>query len=279
MTKQDASKLTRGRLDVEVLKHFINGGFGLITVTNTRTDKHVTLRFAEPTRKGQPRDPHAPIFVSNFQGTRGDEHTKSKRAWAYFGCIWRQDRETKKPISPRFWYHSAKAKGGIRFDSACTKTVEWLMDITSGKRTLPDYMQLWHEGTCCFCGRPLTQTESIKRGYGPTCAKQRSLPYGKVTSRGRKACDVPPAKDDASYDERVAELLKAGFDKAFAHEIADGEAMQAKERAEEERRCRDKMERDSQQSVPAQETKNPEAQEVPAEKAEFADDLAGFKWI
>jgi hypothetical protein len=35
---------------------------------------------------------------------------------------------------------------------------------------LDEKMELYHEGKCLTCGRPLTDSESIKRGIGPVCA-------------------------------------------------------------------------------------------------------------
>jgi hypothetical protein len=33
-------------------------------------------------------------------------------------------------------------------------------------------------GSCCFCTKELTTTESMTRGYGPECAKKFGLPWG-----------------------------------------------------------------------------------------------------
>lgn len=37
---------------------------------------------------------------------------------------------------------------------------------------LPDTMELWHEGACGRCGRPLTDPDSIAAGYGPDCRER-----------------------------------------------------------------------------------------------------------
>lgn len=251
MTKQ----LERGQLEVDTLKHFLNGGFGTITITNTRTDMHVTLRFAEPKPKaGKARDPFAPIFVKLFTGQEGE--IKLKRAYSYFGCIWRKDRRTGKAQRPTFWFDSFKAKGGIKGGDACVKTVAWLMRVASGETPLVDYMQLWHEGLCCFCGRPLTQTESIKRGYGPKCAEHRSLPYGKVTKRAKKTERViPTAKGDETYDERVMDLVAAGFSVKASETIAKAEVK------------------------PTQTEILPAVEVAPEPVTACGDDLSGFKWV
>lgn len=264
-------QLERGQLEVETLKHFLNGGFGTITITNTRTGKHVTLRFAEPKPKnGQERDPFAPIFVKLFTGS--SDEIKLARAYSYFGCIWRKDSRTGQPKTPVFWYDARKTKGGIERGDACVATVEWLLRVASGSQGKATHMELWHEGLCCFCGRPLTQTESIKRGYGPKCADSRNLPYGKQTKRAKKSEDVVPArKGDETYDERVADLLSYGFSVPAAESIAEGEAVQERERAEDERVAREKHERD----LRLVEEEKPVEQEVTA----CVDDLDGFTWV
>ena len=33
-------------------------------------------------------------------------------------------------------------------------------------------------GACCYCGSELTDARSVEAGYGPTCAKKWSLPWG-----------------------------------------------------------------------------------------------------
>ena len=33
-------------------------------------------------------------------------------------------------------------------------------------------------GACCYCGTELTDKRSVDAGYGPTCAKKWSLPWG-----------------------------------------------------------------------------------------------------
>lgn len=38
---------------------------------------------------------------------------------------------------------------------------------------MPDDLEVWHEGRCGKCARPLTVPESIASGFGPECMKQR----------------------------------------------------------------------------------------------------------
>ena len=40
--------------------------------------------------------------------------------------------------------------------------------------TLQDFVEIWHEGKCGKCGRPLTVPSSIENGLGPSCLKKLS---------------------------------------------------------------------------------------------------------
>lgn len=218
-------KLERGQIEVETLKHFINGGTGIITIANTQTEKHVTLLFDVPEKKGEERDPASPIFVKLFGGEQGDD-VRKKRAYKYFGCIWRKDGRTGQPHPPKFWFDERKAKGGIVRSDACVGTVAWLMRIAGGSQNLPAYMQLWHEGICCFCNLPLSQPESIKRGYGPKCAKDRGLPYGKQTKRAKKSERVETTKETREprakkTSTRTGEALEAETKRRLAEIKSD----------------------------------------------------------
>ena len=38
-------------------------------------------------------------------------------------------------------------------------------------KSLPDFIEIWHEGSCGRCGRRLTTPDSIMVGIGPECLK------------------------------------------------------------------------------------------------------------
>ena len=38
--------------------------------------------------------------------------------------------------------------------------------------TFPPSLEFYHEGSCARCGRPLTDPESIRAGYGPDCLRR-----------------------------------------------------------------------------------------------------------
>lgn len=44
--------------------------------------------------------------------------------------------------------------------------------VLKNLKTLPNIIEIWHEGTCGKCGRPLTVPDSIASGIGPECYKK-----------------------------------------------------------------------------------------------------------
>jgi len=63
-----------------------------------------------------------------------------------------------------------------------------------------------HEtGSCCFCGRELTDRRSIFRGYGPICADRLGLPWGgaadDVAADAAPILPPAPVADDGLDDE------------------------------------------------------------------------------
>lgn len=47
----------------------------------------------------------------------------------------------------------------------------WVFKRLVEKRNI-NFLEIWHEGRCGKCGRPLTDPESIKSGIGPYCASK-----------------------------------------------------------------------------------------------------------
>lgn len=45
-------------------------------------------------------------------------------------------------------------------------------------------------GSCCFCGRELTDARSVIHGYGPVCAANWNLPWDDLTSEQKKATKI-----------------------------------------------------------------------------------------
>ena len=65
----------------------------------------------------------------------------------------------------------ATAKG-LASTAQAFKTLDWLLMVVDGKRTLPEGYKVFHAGRCGRCGRLLTVPESIISGIGPECARK-----------------------------------------------------------------------------------------------------------
>lgn len=61
------------------------------------------------------------------------------------------------------------AKSKLRAESTPVAAFRWVWAALAAGR-YPAQVEIWHEGRCGRCGRPLTVPESIASGIGPVCA-------------------------------------------------------------------------------------------------------------
>lgn len=84
----------------------------------------------------------------------------NSRDFTYLGHINKQhkfstDRATK--IDPR---------------APSVRAWAWFWDVLMRRLPKLDQLEVWHNGRCSRCGRPLTVPESVSTGLGPVCAKE-----------------------------------------------------------------------------------------------------------
>lgn len=60
-------------------------------------------------------------------------------------------------------------KADVDFDDKRVKAFRYAFTHLCDAKQLPPKCEVWHEGQCGRCGRPLTDPESIARGIGPDC--------------------------------------------------------------------------------------------------------------
>ncbi len=63
------------------------------------------------------------------------------------------------------YHHNRNSK--ITETAQSNKAFDWFYRNLS---QLPDFIEVWHCGYCCVCGRLLTTPESVASGIGPVCA-------------------------------------------------------------------------------------------------------------
>ena len=54
-------------------------------------------------------------------------------------------------------------------DAPSAKTLHWMFGRLARGQVLAPAAEIWHDGTCAMCGRPLTTPESVSLGIGPVC--------------------------------------------------------------------------------------------------------------
>jgi len=137
-----------------ISKDFILAGRAVFTVSGQRTrfTFKVNRKDAQPGSRYQ--DPT--YFVSVLTRGGGDED----RAYSYVGIL--------RPVDGSIVF----TKGSkIQPSAPAAKALVWTMKHVWAGKALPAPAAVYHEGRCGRCGRPLTDPESILRGFGPECAQ------------------------------------------------------------------------------------------------------------
>lgn len=123
---------------------FIFAGKSVVTFVNTKTGNRFTFKVK------QAKDSNL-FFISVL--TNPDQYT-------YIGtCIEGNYKHGKK--------------SNINSDAQSVKVFEFMIKrlVTN---SLPDFLEVWHEGFCGKCGKRLTVPNSILSGIGPDCIKKLS---------------------------------------------------------------------------------------------------------
>lgn len=140
-----AGKLTDGAL----ARQFALAGSARLTLVSDRTGARFTYRVScKRDGEGKISSPH---FVALLNGADNNAD------YAFIGTI----------FDGKDYRHSRKS--AVSADAPSAKGFAWAWSFLA-KGELPPGCQVWHEGRCGRCGRPLTVPESIASGLGPICA-------------------------------------------------------------------------------------------------------------
>lgn len=129
--------------NTEALK-FIFSGKSTVTFLNTDTGNRFTFKVK------QAKDSNL-FFASVLNGPEN---------YAYIGTVIEGN-----------YRHGKKAL--ISKDAQSVRVFEYVINKLKSNN-LTELIEVWHEGTCGKCGRPLTVPSSILTGIGPSCAKKLS---------------------------------------------------------------------------------------------------------
>jgi hypothetical protein len=130
---------------------FMIAGDAVITLHSKKSDKRFTYRISM--KKEDQVGPRGRVyFVSVLVGP---DNTKD---FTYLGYFF----DTQMV----YWHGTKKSKIGKDAPSAVAFDWTWRM---LQKGVLPEKLEIWHEGRCGRCNRPLTVPSSIASGFGPEC--------------------------------------------------------------------------------------------------------------
>lgn len=144
--------------DVDSVHRFATGGNARFTLVSVKTGSRFTFRVAAPKRSldGDAKTPEEASlwFVSVLTGADNES------SFTYLGLL-------KMGQAGARFEHGRKSSISPAAPSA--KAFDWFWGQVA-KGSLPDCVEVWHEGRCCRCGRTLTVPSSIESGIGPECA-------------------------------------------------------------------------------------------------------------
>jgi len=131
-------------------KKFMLAGKAKLTVVSLKTADRITYKIKKA------RDGNV-FFVSVFSDAQA-EH-----GYTYAGMIkgdhLSQTTKSKIPATAKSWIAFNFLWGHLNGHNR------------DGVAKMPPQTEVWHEGCCGRCGRPLTDPVSIQRGIGPECVK------------------------------------------------------------------------------------------------------------
>jgi hypothetical protein len=135
-------------------RKYLCAGRATITLVSKKTGTRFTYRVNTPTDRqtGQPAT-DGTLMISVLDGP--DNETD----YVWLGRVAREvfyvGRKVPKP-------------GEISKDAPCAQAFAWAWrKLLQG--TMPEALEIWHEGRCGRCGRKLTVPQSIAQGFGPEC--------------------------------------------------------------------------------------------------------------
>lgn len=87
-----------------------------------------------------------------------------------------------RPYGSNKWYGRVRKDGVFEPGAAAhSEAGERVMALLNDLAQSPEQVASAHghmSGSCCFCNKTLTDPQSVKVGYGPTCAKVYGLKWG-----------------------------------------------------------------------------------------------------
>lgn len=124
---------------------FILAGNATFTILNSETGNRFTFKVAQPTN-------NHPHFVRVMTGPDNENN------FSFLGTI----------FDKKNYRHGERSTVNQAAQSAKVFSWAWPQILA---HSLPEQIEIHHQGSCGRCGRKLTVPESILSGFGPECIK------------------------------------------------------------------------------------------------------------
>lgn len=136
----------------------------VLTVKSLQTGAHLTYRL-RPTKR-DPRDRAVGHFAMVDVLTGSNNVTD----YTFLGGIYFSVRGPFHVLTGARTQRPDGTHGStIGDDAPSAKTLHWLFNRLSHGIGPAPQAEVWHDGSCGLCGRPLTTPESVALGIGPVC--------------------------------------------------------------------------------------------------------------
>ena len=133
-------------------RNFIFAGRSVFTLENKESGNYITFKISQIKKQGK--------VVANQFGINCKVLGDSDAGYQFLGFLDIQKKTFKR------WGSQSGNPSYVGY-----KTFAWILNNLGQleRFTDKDKLAIYHEGTCCKCGRPLTVPHSIDTGIGPDC--------------------------------------------------------------------------------------------------------------
>jgi hypothetical protein len=126
-----------------------------VTFVNTKVNERFTYKIeVGRLRKEDPEEAQPPHFISVLVGHNNEDD------YSYIGTVFHNTEGDK-------YVHNDR-RSNLDREAPSVKAFQWILQVLNAGAP-PEWLEIWHEGRCCVCGRLLTDPDSIVRGIGPVC--------------------------------------------------------------------------------------------------------------
>jgi hypothetical protein len=140
------------------IKKFIFGGNATFTLRSKKTMNRFTFKMQRP----EDHEIWSEFrFVKVLTGPDNESNYAYLGTWGKYG-----------------YKYGHKSK--ISSDAPSSIAMMWFARCVDAQY-LPDTLEVWHEGRCAACNHKLTVPKSLKRGFGPDCAKRLGVVCEELT--------------------------------------------------------------------------------------------------